>query len=353
MAIKAKKILIGFTDISGVGTRLENGFRQLGHKADFYYFGRHPFNYKGGKLLTFSNKLFASRIGKLLFLIKILFNYKYVIYIGSGTGFLKNRLDVRILNFFGKKTMIIYVGCDVRMPSVVKKYKWNTCNNCPKDYQDYVGCVIEKKETRIKKEELLFQYIVSPLECAGFITRKYSNILFPVDIRKLDELPRNSKENKKLQIIHAPSNQDYKGTIHILNAIDKLKHDFEFNFKLVQNVTIDELYQEINNADLVIDQLLGGFYGLFAIESMGMGKPVICYIREDACEINNPIINANPDTIYEKLRAILINPESLNGIGEKSRKYVEENHQDEIVCRGLLNFFNEKPFFKRCAEFLE
>lgn len=344
MHLKTKKIFIGFTDIAGVGSRLENGFRQLGHKADFYYFGKHPFNYTGGNLLTFSKKLFASRIEKIVFLIKILFNYNYFIYIGSGTGFLKNRLDVKLLNFFGKKTMIIYVGCDVRMPSVVKKYKWNTCNNCPKKYQDFVGCVIEIKENRIKKEELLFQYIVSPLECAGFITRKYSNILFPVDINKLDELTRKSKENRKLQIIHAPSNQDYKGTIHIIKAIDKLKQDFEFDFKLIQNVTIDVLYHEINNADLVIDQLLGGFYGLFAIESMGMGKPVVCYIREDACEINNPIINASPDTIYEKLREILSDPSSLKEIGENSRKYVEENHQDEIVCRGLLKIFNEKPF---------
>jgi hypothetical protein len=332
------RIFIGFTDIAGVGTRLEAGFRKIGCKADFYFFNKHPFDYSGGSRLQFSKKLIVSRIEKILFLIKILIKYDYFIYIGSGTGFLKNRLDIKILNFFRKKTMIMYVGCDVRMPSVVAKYKWNTCTNCPKEYQEYVGCIIPRKEKRIREEEAIFKYIFSPLECGGWINRKFFNILFPVDIDKLKIATTKPDSNRKLRIIHAPSNFEKKGTKYVLKAINNLKEEFEFEFKLIQNISIEELYAEIHNADLVIDQMLGGFYGLFAIESMALGKPVICYLRDDAIEYDNPIINANPDTIYEVLKSIIRNPSGLYEIGLDSRKYVEQYHSYIAVCNMILSY---------------
>ena len=61
------------------------------------------------------------------------------------------------------------------------------------------------------------------------------------------------------------------------------------------------MLKEINNADLIVDQLIIGWYAMFAIESMALEKPVICYLREDLaifihkkiliCE-NLPLINA-------------------------------------------------------------
>jgi hypothetical protein len=29
-----------------------------------------------------------------------------------------------------------------------------------------------------------------------------------------------------------------------------------------------------------------------------MGKPVMCYLREDAVDVDMPVINVNPDTIW-------------------------------------------------------
>ena len=34
------------------------------------------------------------------------------------------------------------------------------------------------------------------------------------------------------------------------------------------------------DADIVVDQLLAGWYGGFAVEAMALGKPVIAYLRE-------------------------------------------------------------------------
>jgi hypothetical protein len=335
----AKRVFIGFTDIAGVGTRLEHGFSSLGYRADFYFFNRHSFQYSGGKHLKFSKNIFISRIQKLIFLIRVLFQYDYIIYICSGTGFLSHGNEVRLYKLFRKNTMIIYTGCDVRMPSVVEKFKWNTCTDCTRENKDLVGCNIPVKEKRIRREELYFRHIVSPLECGGFIKTEYNNILFPVDLGKLRNSAETLLPHQKLRILHASTNRNYKGTKYILDAIDRLSSEYDFDFKFVENISIDELYQEIKNSDLIIDGLLAGFTGLFSIESMALGKPVICYIREDLVTENMPIINADPDTIYERIREILVKPQILNQIGIMSRKYVEEYHSDAKVCRDLINIF--------------
>lgn len=338
----AKRVFIGYTDIAGVGTRLENGFSTLGYKTDFYFFNRHSFKYSGGKHLKFSKNIFISRIQKFFFLCRILLQYDYIIYICSGTGLLANSKEIKIFRFFRKKTMVIYTGCDVRMPAVVAKYKWNPCKDCLTEYKTLVGCNIPVKERRIQREERYFSYIVSPLECGGYIKRDYSNIHFPVDLNNLESGSSVSLKNKNLRILHASTNMGYKGSKYILDAVERLKIEFDFDFIFVQNVTIDQLYNEIRNSDLIIDGLLAGFTGLFSVESMAMGKPVICYIREDLVMDNMPIINANPDTIYDRIKEILSNPGILNGIGSLSRKYVEEYHSDVIVCQKLINIFHQK-----------
>ena len=96
------------------------------------------------------------------------------------------------------------------------------------------------------------------------------------------------------------------------------------------------MYKEIEKTDLVIDQMLVGFYGLLSIESMAMGKPVVCYLRPDILErspADMPVINADPDTLYSVLKEILLSPEKLVDIGKRSREYIENHHDAKIIAK--------------------
>lgn len=41
----------------------------------------------------------------------------------------------------------------------------------------------------------------------------------------------------------------------------------------------------MSNVDVVADQLIIGWYAMFSMEAMSMGKPVICYLRKDLIEL--------------------------------------------------------------------
>jgi len=97
-------------------------------------------------------------------------------------------------------------------------------------------------------------------------------------------------------------------------------------------------------ADLVIDQLLAGWYGGFAVEAMALAKPVICYIREDdlkyipqAMRAELPIINATPDSIYTVVREwVTSRRHGLRERGLQSRRYVERWHEPVQIVSKLM-----------------
>ena len=81
--------------------------------------------------------------------------------------------------------------------------------------------------------------------------------------------------------MHAPSAQGYKGTEYVLQAITRLEKDYEVEFVLVHDIPHSQTKEIYQRADIIIDQLLTGTYGVFTVEAMALGKPVVCYIRED------------------------------------------------------------------------
>jgi glycosyltransferase involved in cell wall biosynthesis len=122
------------------------------------------------------------------------------------------------------------------------------------------------------------------------------------------------------------------------------------------NAEAKKLYQQ---ADLLIDQLLIGWYGGLAVELMALGKPVICYLREDdlkfipnAMREELPIINAEPGTIYTVLKEWLTTRrQELPEWGRRSRCYVEQWHDPLQIAAYLkqeyVQIMEEKQKGKR------
>jgi glycosyltransferase involved in cell wall biosynthesis len=331
------RVFLGLENIAGIFTSLKKGFNELGIDADYYSITPHMFSYKTDKIIKYSPSPVVRKLQKFFLMLKMALRYDYFIFDSEGT-LLPDFKDVRLFKKFGKKCVVVFTGCDVRMPEHVAGFKWNCCLECNDAYKVHVGCFLETKPAKTKKIEANFDLIVCPEEAAGDLSKKYFNILFPVDANKFTVTPPETQK-RKLRILHAPSSEVYKGTHHIIPVIESLKQKYDFDFKKIQEVSIDELYKEVQQADLLIDQMLVGFYGVLSTEAMAMGKPVICYIRPDIWEKikdDCPVINADPDTLEQTLENILKNPEMLKEIGIKSRKYVEKYHDAKVIAKQYL-----------------
>ena len=83
-----------------------------------------------------------------------------------------------------------------------------------------------------------------------------------------------------------------------------------------------------------------------ALEAMSFGKPVVCYIMpqifENGLSQECPIVNANPDTLEEVLIKLITSPSLRNEIGKKSRTFVEQNHDVELLSDQLLSLYSSE-----------
>jgi len=157
-------------------------------------------------------------------------------------------------------------------------------------------------------------------------------------------------------VVHAPSHRGIKGTRFVLDAVSRLRAEgAAFDFVLIEGMKNEEARRIYEKADILIDQLLVGWYGGIAVEFMALGKAVICYIREDdlqfiAPEMRSqlPIIRAEPGTVYNVLREQLAGGrERLAATGILGRAYVERWHDPRKIARILQQDY--QSVFQRIA----
>ncbi len=154
--------------------------------------------------------------------------------------------------------------------------------------------------------------------------------------------PRIPGDRERPVVVHAPSSRRRKGTEHIIAACEQLPVDL----RIVEGLHHDEARKLYEDADIVVDQLNAGWYGLFAIECMALGKPVVTFLHDEAVERTNeafgtevPIVSATAETLAGRLRPLVEDAAERRRIGAASRAYVEHVHDIEKVADRLLDIY--------------
>jgi hypothetical protein len=166
-----------------------------------------------------------------------------------------------------------------------------------------------------------------------------------VDLREWTPKPLQRPQAKPLTLLHAPTHRGVKGTRYVLEAVQRLReHDqLDVELLLVEGVSHMEARRAYQRADLLIDQLLVGWYGGLAVECMALAKPVMCYIREDDMKFipaqmhrDLPIIHVTPATLYTVLKEWLtVRRDELRKVGQQGRVYVEQWHDPLKIAAKL------------------
>jgi len=165
-----------------------------------------------------------------------------------------------------------------------------------------------------------------------------------IDLRDWRPVESHKRSPEVPVVVHAPTHRGGKGTRFVLDAISRLKAEgVAMKFILVEGVSQTQARPVYQQADLLVDQLLTGWYGSVAVEIMALGKPVICYIREDDLRFipeqmrrDLPIVNATPATIYDVLKEwMTVRKHELPDLGQHSRAYVERWHDPLKIAARL------------------
>lgn len=260
----------------------------------------------------------------------------------------KNAKDIEYAFNKGKKIFVEWVGSDIRNPDRLQEinpyYKIAFKNG-------YEYANLESKAHSLKIQRFFAKYDSIPLlspEMNLFADKslfKKTHLLYQrVDIDNFTP-SYPAVNNKKPLIIHSPTAKICKGSNIIIPIIEELKKQFDFEFILLHDIRREKVLEIMRKADVFIDQIILGSYGMAAMEAMSFGKPVLCYIMPEVFEAGLstecPIVNTSPDNLKEQLTKLITEPQLRHDIGRKSREFAEKFHDVKKISDQLLSIYEK------------
>jgi glycosyltransferase involved in cell wall biosynthesis len=162
-----------------------------------------------------------------------------------------------------------------------------------------------------------------------------------IDLSGIDPVP--TRNEGVVRVAHAALSRRRKGTELIVEACAELGLELD----VIENVRHDEVGPRLAQADVVVDQLNSGWYGLFAIEAMAFGKPVLGYIHDEAAArtaeafgLEVPIVRTTKETLVSDLRRLAASADDRRDRGAAARAYVERVHDADAMADRLIAIYS-------------
>lgn len=243
------------------------------------------------------------------------------------------RLELPLLRRAGKKVVAYPYGADVRLPSRVRAIEgWHAYSEIPPGQED-------RSEADVAARLAVFgEWADVILGCADHVEDlPRLDGLFHLPIDQAEWRPAPVPPGPVVRVVHAPNHPQYKGTAHVVAAVEKLRAEgAPVELVLVQGTSGDEARALYEQSHIVIDQLLIGAYGQFAIEGMALGRPVVCYLNPRFAAhhpewTDVPIVSATPDTILAELRRLVADRALRERLGARGPEFVRRYHSLDVV----------------------
>jgi hypothetical protein len=354
------RILHGPTNVGNQPWTLSRAERSLGHRSDVVQNYRTWIGYPADRTLSeYASKTRRARFARAMFGLTAPLRYE-VLHYYFGRSFMlwddfgmalgrsaaedaRCLRDVRLARRLGRRTIMTLQGCDARQADVSNRT--NAVTMCkPGGCSAYGACIGGIDETR----RAMIDTLLPLMDRVFYLNPELGHVVPQGDFLPYGNFDVTGEKvtlpepGGRLRILHAPSNGGIKGTPLILAALERLRARFDFELVVVENTPYTEALKLYRSADLVIDQVLAGWYGGFAVELMAMGKPVAAYIRDEDRRFvpgrmwdELPLIRVHPGSIENDLARVLAAPDELRALGARSRDFVERWHDPLRIARAL------------------
>ena len=334
------KVFHGLQNIGGMAGVLARAQRALGVEAESCCLSTGSFAYKSDRTITASRGI--RRTVEIASLVARHWKEIDVFQFYFGESLSGPRLaDVPWLRRLGKKVFFYFCGCDIRNSKVtIEKYEISACRECWP-----MACSANRKAAIATAHRYADGVFVSTPDLLEFVPGG-EWLPQPIDLHQITAAAAAAGDfaaHGRFTVAHAPSNRMIKGTAYLEAAVEKLQDKgLPIELMLIENMPYAQALTHCSRADLVVDQLLVGSYGQFAVEMMALGKPVICYLRDDVVPhypATLPVVNARPDTIADVLERLYRERDTLSGIGRQGISYARTVHDSRVVAAKTLSAY--------------
>ena len=158
---------------------------------------------------------------------------------------------------------------------------------------------------------------------------------------KINDMKLQS-DTSQLRIVHAPSIKSVKVASYVVDSVNRLiSNGYNVKLELIDPLPHDQVLLKFANADIIVDQLLLGWYGMVSIEGMALGIPVCTHIDPELETYLPPftVCNSNENTLYHVLESLILQPALRNSYAQNGFAYVRSTHSVENVSESTYGVY--------------
>ncbi len=331
--------------VGGHAPQLARAERALGVQSHSVALRANAYGYVADETLTTDAQgRFSRELARWRLLARALCGFDVVHFNFGSSIFSPRTFDLPLLARAGKKIFVTYQGDDARQGDYCRRhFQIHFAHEVEAGY--YSPESDERKRRTIAKVRSYAAGIYALNPDLLHVLPRGASFLPYANVDPAEWTPVGGTSNAALRIVHAPSHRGVKGTRYLVEAVERLRREGRsLELLLIENMRRDEARAIYAQADLVVDQLLAGWYGGLAVEAMALAKPVVSYIRDTdlgfvppAMREEMPIVNAVPGTIYDVLKGLTT--ASLPELGRRGRAYVERWHDPrKLAARTIEDY---------------
>jgi hypothetical protein len=158
-----------------------------------------------------------------------------------------------------------------------------------------------------------------------------------IDLATWPERPPRTREVPV--VVHAPTRRSTKGTDLVLRILDDLRAGGQaFELRLLEGVPHAAVRDALADADILVDNLVAGSYGIVSLEAMASGAVAVSNLSRAVAEAHPdaPVVPVDPDSASGVIARLLVDPVERARLGAAGRAFVERVHSADIVAAALV-----------------
>jgi hypothetical protein len=247
--------------------------------------------------------------------------------------------ELPLLKLAGKKLVFSPYGGDIAVPGYLGEIEEATFRDYP-DLPEHAPVIKRRVLQALKWADVSIRnYQV------GFQPRH--DVVWPTqlgidtDLWQPNGQPSGADgRNGAVTVLHSPNHRAIKGTEHLERAVSALSAEGrKIELQILEGRPNEEIHAAMRDCDIVADQFLDPGYGLFAIEAMAVGKPVLVRMSPIPDDLRSeslddcPIVDTNPENLQDQLRRLVADPNLRRELGRAGSEYVLRYHSSEAMGR--------------------
>ncbi|HEY4568528.1 MAG TPA: hypothetical protein VIH10_03660, partial [Kribbella sp.] len=261
-------------------------------------------------------------------------------------GFPDAEADIAVLRAHGINVSLLFHGSDIRLPSRhAQRERWS-----PFIPGDELTERLERQASRHAElvESLGLPVFVSTVDLLDDVPEAQW-LPVAIDPQPWQQSARPLFAGPKPVVAHIPSNAKLKGTAEIDAVLTGLHRSGRIEYRRITGVPHDRMPGVVGEADIVVDQLRIGLYGVAAAEALAAGRIVVSYVgdavRTRVRSLTGrevPIVEADPDTLGDVVTGLIADRDAAAERAAEGPGFVAELHDGRRSAEALKNWLISK-----------